>query len=104
MQRLLDANPGLTSRFPNKLHFADYTHGEMFQIGQSMLEADNLRMSDSKAKDAFRGRLEAQGIRHANGRSVRNILEEAKRNMAVRLTQFKKASATDLTTLSADDF
>ncbi len=35
MKRLLDSNPGVCSRFPNKLHFADYTLDEMQLIGES---------------------------------------------------------------------
>ncbi|CAD7966890.1 unnamed protein product [Amoebophrya sp. A25] len=105
MQRLLDMNPGLTSRFPNKLNFQDYTCEEMADIGEGMLNLDNLRFADQKARAAFRQRLEALGSkRHGNGRSVRNILEEAKRLMAVRLTQMKKPSASDLVTLAAEDF
>jgi len=109
MQRLLDSNPGLCSRFPNKLNFADYTHEEMFEIGLSMLEMDNLQFADGRAQTAFKQRLGMLGEngtakKHGNGRSVRNILEEAKRAMAVRLTKLKKPSARDLVTLAAEDF
>ena len=37
MQRLLDSNPGLCSRFPTKLHFADYSLDEMVEIGENMV-------------------------------------------------------------------
>lgn len=76
----------------------------MLAIGESMLTADNLKMANEKARVALRQRLDGLGSKHANGRSVRNILEEAKRTMAVRLSSNPKASATELTTLVADDF
>ncbi|CAD7958049.1 unnamed protein product [Amoebophrya sp. A120] len=107
MQRLLDSNPGLCSRFPNKLNFENYTLDEMFEIGESMLLADNLKLYggiQDKAGLAFKQKLQSLGANHGNGRSVRNILEEAKRNMAVRLTTMKRPTANDLVTLTADDF
>ena len=104
MQRLLDANPGLTSRFPNKLHFEDYTLDEMCEIGHGMIAAENLFVSSEKAKQAFRARIDALGKGHANGRSVRNIVEEAKRAMAVRLTTVRKPGAAELQTLQPEDF
>lgn len=109
MQRLLDSNPGLCSRFPNKLHFMDYTLDEMQLIGESMIASDNLKFGGKDARNAFRSLLSNLGSKHANGRSVRNILEEAKRQMAVRLQQFamqgkKMVSNDDLITLQAPDF
>ncbi len=123
MRRLLDTNPGLTSRFPNKLHFADYTAEEMFEIAETMLESENLVLKDKHARAALENRihvlltqgeaerdwsksmvLEKPGISHGNGRSIRNILEEAKRRMAVRLQTCAKPSGKDLVTLVAEDF
>lgn len=58
MQRLLDSNPGLCSRFPNKLHFADYSLDEMQLIGEHMVAQDNLKFGGKQAKEAFRGVVE----------------------------------------------
>lgn len=107
MQRLVDSNPGVSSRFPNKLDFADYTIEEMLQIAESMVVKEHLKFGNSKGcKDALRKQLEKLGNDHANGRSVRNIVEDAKRKMAVRLSQNAggKTDKADLVTLVPEDF
>ena len=49
-------------------------------------------------------RLQTLGSKHGNGRSVRNILEEAKRNMAVRLQTVSRPTGAQLVTLEEADF
>ncbi len=77
-----------------------------------MVASDNLKFGGKEARNAFRGLLTNMGSansKSANGRSVRNILEEAKRQMAVRLQQQamsgkKMATNEELITLMAADF
>lgn len=113
MVKLFDANPGLRSRFPTVLEFADYSPDEMLEIAEQMLLQDVMilshdgerRLQEVLAEVTSDGGDPRMG---GNGRAVRNILERAKRNQALRLQQAvsrgKKHSQDDLLTLVPEDF
>jgi hypothetical protein len=44
MRGLLKQNPGLTSRFPTEVNFADYSPSELMLIARSMLEGQGLHL------------------------------------------------------------
>lgn len=112
MARLLESNPGLKSRFPTVIDFEDYSVDELLQIADKMLLDDVLMLSAS-ASEALRKSLDIMvkqvpAREHGNGRAVRNMLEAAKRRMAVRLQnderRGKKRQKAELCTLEASDF
>jgi len=88
MVRLVSTNPGVKSRFPTQVTFEDYSEDELLRISESMLKTDGFLLS-TEGKECLRGILSrvaaAKGREQGNGRSVRNILEQARRKMAVRL-------------------
>jgi len=116
MARLIEANPGLRSRFPTVIEFDDYTCEELLEIADGMLLQDILTLSDHSASERLKGLLQktvpkpgTKSDRQAgNGRAVRNILERAKRNQALRLQQEaavgKVHTQTDMLQLVAQDF
>lgn len=113
MGKLLDANPGLRSRFPTVLEFADYAPEELLEIADQMLLQDCLILSDTagdKLKEILKEvhRMAAKtGDPRAggNGRAVRNILERAKRNQAKRLASGPpRKSKDEICTLVPEDF
>mmetsp|Transcript_85202 Transcript_85202/g.182611 ORF Transcript_85202/g.182611 Transcript_85202/m.182611 type:complete len:841 (+) Transcript_85202:103-2625(+) len=114
MAKLLDANPGLRSRFPTVIEFDDYTPEELLEIADHMLLQDVMVLSHSaseKLKVLLREVTTKPGgdpRAGGNGRAVRNILERAKRNQALRLQKGasagKKHSQDDLCTLLPEDF
>ncbi|CAE6913246.1 spoVK [Symbiodinium natans] len=116
MARLIEANPGLRSRFPTVIEFEDYTCEELLEIATGMLLQDVMVLSEPAASDRLRGLLQKtvpkpgkKTDRQAgNGRAVRNILERAKRNQALRLqkevTEGKNHNQTDMCTLMPQDF
>jgi len=111
MQRLIATNPGVSSRFPVQVHFDDYNEEELMQIAEKMLLDDVLVLSHgaTQALAAVLPKYSAPGMgrQHGNGRAVRNILEQAKRKMAVRLQRMEKdgrRSQTELCTMEASDF
>mmetsp|Transcript_35851 Transcript_35851/g.82297 ORF Transcript_35851/g.82297 Transcript_35851/m.82297 type:complete len:814 (+) Transcript_35851:57-2498(+) len=109
MARLVSANPGVKSRFPTQVFFEDYSAEELLQIADKMLLDDVLMLSQS-ASNALSKLLQkvasSEGRENGNGRAVRNILETAKRQMAVRLQSAhpKQRSKDELCTLEAVDF
>lgn len=104
MERLLDQNPGLRSRFPNVIEFEDYSKEEMFEIAQRMLRARGLVATEA-AQDRIRAACEAAAGDPVagNGRFVRNLVEAVLRRQARRLAHVADPTREDLMTLEADD-
>ena len=50
MERMLEVNPGMKSRFPYVFHFEDYTPKELMQIGKIVLEREQYRMTPDAEK------------------------------------------------------
>lgn len=50
MERMLEANPGMKSRFPYIFHFEDYTPKELMQIGKLVLEREHYKMTPEAEK------------------------------------------------------
>jgi len=80
MQEFLKSNTGLKSRFPNVVHFEDYTAEEMLSIAEVTSQAKGYRISDDCHdgllrifdKSQIKGRNDG-----GNGRLVRNTIEKA---------------------------
>lgn len=50
MERMLEVNPGMKSRFPYIFHFDDYTPKELMQIGKIVLEKEQYKMTPEAEK------------------------------------------------------
>ncbi|TMR33238.1 AAA family ATPase [Actinomadura geliboluensis] len=87
MERFLEANPGLASRFPKKLRFPDYTDDELVTIFEFMAAEAGFALAPG-VLDALRERVAAQprGSSFGNARLVRNLLEAAISRQAQRIT------------------
>jgi len=104
MAQLVAANPGLRSRFPKTIHFADYDTDELVAIFEATCEKAGYRLSaDTRA--AVRAHLAAiprtKGF--GNGREARNLFEEAVARQASRIVALDSPTDEQLTTLEADD-
>lgn len=111
MQKLLLANPGLRSRFPTVLEFEDYSPEELLEIADRMLLQDVMILDQSAAerlkallKEVNKPRAGADFRCNGNGRAVRNVLERAKRNQALRLQKGGAKTQEELCTLKSEDF
>jgi SpoVK/Ycf46/Vps4 family AAA+-type ATPase len=106
MERFLESNPGLRSRFNKFIHFPDYTPEEMLGIFKMRCAKDGFRCSEACLAEAQRfltARCENKGENFANGRDVRNYLEKAILNQANRLAELSEISDDALTTLEIED-
>jgi SpoVK/Ycf46/Vps4 family AAA+-type ATPase len=96
MQRFIDANPGLASRFPRQLHFPDYTDDELVRIFETMATQAGFVLGPGaadKVRDVLR--RTARGDSFGNGRLVRNLLERTISLQAQRITSVERAQTPD---------
>ena len=86
MEGFLNTNPGLRSRIPNKIEFKDYSVDELLQMGEKMFKENGYELTEA-AYEKLREKTEIARTaeQFGNGRYVRNVYEETKRNQAVRL-------------------
>ncbi|WP_236838502.1 stage V sporulation protein K [Caldalkalibacillus salinus] len=107
MDYFLASNPGLPSRFPIQLSFKNYTVSELLAIAELMVCEREYQLS-SQAKHKIRQfiaeEMRKPGKNFSNARMVRNLIEKAIREHAVRLLHHSHNTKNDLMTLSAGDF
>jgi stage V sporulation protein K len=93
MERFLDFNTGLRSRFTNVVHFEDYTMDELLYIADNMCKDQDYKMDESfisRLKEILE--IENKMEHFGNARTVRNIVEKAIRAQGNRL--FKASKST----------
>jgi SpoVK/Ycf46/Vps4 family AAA+-type ATPase len=90
MQQFLAENSGFESRFPkqNRIVFEDYSPEELFDIFMIHARKGGYIL-DAMAENAVRGKLtmlyNSRGRTFGNGREARNLFEEVKSNLGMRL-------------------
>jgi hypothetical protein len=104
MQRFIDANPGLASRFPRHLHFPDYTQDELLDIFDTLTAERGFTPTQRLRKRLqVLLRSDERGSSAGNGRLVRNILERASALQAARLSRTQATDATAVRELLPED-
>lgn len=108
MDRFIESNPGLKSRFDRTLNFEDYTSEELFQIAMYMLQQEKLT-PDAEAEEYLRKYMkylyERRDKYFGNARSVRKIIGQGVRKQHLRMASLDKSSRTEemLATLTLAD-
>jgi len=104
MATLIDANPGLKSRFTRTIHFPDYTTEELVAIFRSMGDANRYQLDDAAAS-RLTALIDAEPRTRGfgNARFVRNVFEAAVSRQAERLASVVAPTDEQLTTLTAAD-
>lgn len=105
MELFMSSNPGLRSRFRTTIHFDDYTGEELIQLVHFFAQ-DNDYVLSSSAVDALQARLDSLKLNagFANGRTARNLFEDAVSRQARRVVRIKKPTNNELRTLISQDF
>jgi stage V sporulation protein K len=97
MERFLDSNPGLRSRFAREIVFPDYTTEELLAITRRFAAENEYRLTDEAAaalQRTFDGAVRGEGF--GNARYARTIFEQALNAQALRLAGLSGRALADL--------
>ena len=98
MNKFLESNPGLKSRFNKFIYFDDYTNKELFDIFLSLCDSKKLSLSkkaEEKLLDYLTKLCQNKPDNFANGREIRNLFERTYENQANRLSKLDIEELTD---------
>ena len=106
MQRFIDSNPGLQSRFNRYIDFPDYTGGELTDIFKMYMKKNQYTMS-KETETWLKGRFD-YAVAHkdrnfGNARYARNVFEKAIQQQANRLEGRSNLTDRELTELTVED-
>jgi SpoVK/Ycf46/Vps4 family AAA+-type ATPase len=109
MEDLLDADPGLRSRFSTRLHLVDYDAAEVAEIAEGAARKKNFIFKEGLA-DALGehiAKVHRSRIREENGRLAVNLVDRAVEGLASRLVRSglgKDEVKQQMNTLTKSDF
>lgn len=98
MEKLLESNPGLKSRFDKTINFPDYSVDELWDIALLMFSREHLQ-PNAQAKDHVKGYLthlyESRNKFFGNARTVRKLVGEAVKKQHLRMAEVAAAKRTN---------
>lgn len=97
MERFLESNPGLKSRFDRVFQFEDYSVEEMVEIAEAMFAESNVQI-EKKARAHLMAYIDfiyqTRDKYFGNGRAVRKIVESTLKRQHLRLAQTEQEKRT----------
>ena len=101
MEKLMNSNPGLLSRFSKNLLFQNFTDEELSHICRDICKNDNYEISEAAHKKLISHLLERKekDSDFANARTARNLLEQAFKNHATRIARLNPNDLINRTVL-----
>jgi len=110
MERFINSNPGLQSRFTKYIQFDDYNADELREIFELLLKSSGHTMhgdSGNYLREIFEEMDQLRGDKFGNGRTVRNLYERTIRNVASRViktmpSNIKEVLPEDITTIDVN--
>ena len=103
MQRFVDSNPGIASRFPNTISFADYSPDELWRIFRRYAEKAGFSLLDGVEASFRRLVPDPRPDAFGNGRFVRNVFEDAVTRQALRIVAMTDPINEVVTQLRPED-
>jgi SpoVK/Ycf46/Vps4 family AAA+-type ATPase len=97
MEKFLESNPGLKSRFDKIFNFEDFNAEELYTVAINQLAENNITADKAAAehiKEYIAFMYKNRDKYFGNGRSVRKVIEEAIRNQHLRLSELPKNKQT----------
>ena len=109
MQEFLDSNPGLASRFPDAVHFCDYSPGDCLKILETRILSSGAGLGempkDPKLLTALRSGFEqaVQSRRFGNARSIENLIKLITECRDARICRLPRAEMSANARITAVD-
>ena len=106
MEKFINSNPGLKSRFNKYIEFPDYTIDELMDIfDMNCKKYDYVIEDDTKqhVKELISQRKLASNGNFANAREIRNLFEEIITNQASRIAGIEDLKPEDMMKITNDD-
>ncbi len=107
MEKFINSNPGLQSRFNKYMYFPDYNGDELTEMFRKNCKKNGYVMTDEAdafALEFFRDLYENRDDNFGNGRDVRNWFEDVVSRQANRLAAMEAPDINDLMTITKADF
>ena len=106
MEKFINSNPGLKSRFNKYIEFPDYSVDELEQIFNMNCEKYEYEVEE-EAKKHIRMLISARKLTRienfANAREVRNLFEEIVTNQARRIAGLENPTPEDIKLIKSED-
>ncbi|MCK8123739.1 AAA family ATPase [Pseudoalteromonas sp. 2CM39R] len=105
MDKFLDSDPGLRSRFSEYIHFDDFNSEELIEIFKKLTEENDYQLSQP-LESSIMTYIEQERCKanFSNARFVRNSIEKLIQNHALRISSnLDKCSEQELKTLEVKD-
>lgn len=106
MERFINSNPGLRSRFNRYIKFEDYSAEELWQIFTLQLQKQEYVIDDdaaAKVRDIFADIEQDRNLTLGNARFVRNMFEKILENQATRLAADEQPDKVSLQRITLAD-
>jgi hypothetical protein len=107
MMKLLDTNPGLQSRFPNKFEFTDFTVDELLEITKRRIKDYDYQFTVQAWEKYSDILAQAYQVRNpetwGNARFIANLLERIYIQHASRCVKEQPKNKSELLTLTPED-
>ena len=107
MEKFIDSNPGLESRFNKYLYFPDYNAEQLMAMFRMRCKKNGYTLtpeSEKRAEALFTEMYENRGDNFGNGRDVRNRFENIVSHQADRVVTLESPTKEQLMEILPEDF